>query len=253
MGVRVCDFETTTTEEDCRVWAWAKVDVDTLQETCGTDIEGFMESILNQTQTLYFHNLKFDGNFIVYWLMTHDYQWRSGKDERGKRENLPPRTFTTCISDMGAWYSITIQSPLGDYDTSYRIEIRDSLKIIPLGVEEIPGAYGLADEAKGSIDYKAAREKGHVLTPEEKDYVLSDARIVAKAVAILFKNGQNKLTAASNALHDFKKRFSKKDYERLFPALSAEDDELIRKTYKGGWTFRKSHLPQPRNRGRFRI
>lgn len=244
MSVRVCDFETTTTEEDCRVWAWAKVDVDTLQESCGTDIGSFMESILTQTQTLYFHNLKFDGNFIVYWLMTNGYEWRSGKDERGKREKLPPRTFSTCISDMGAWYSIIIQSPLYDYDVSYRIEIRDSLKIIPLGVEEIPKAYGLEDEAKGSIDYKAAREIGHILTDEEKDYVLSDARIVAKAVGILFKNGQNKLTAASNALHDFKSRFTKKEYDRLFPVISAEDDELIRKTYKGGWTFRKPNIPQ---------
>ena len=51
------------------------------------------------------------------------------------------------------------------------------------------------------------------------------------------ENGQKKLTAASNALNDFKGRFSSKEYKKLFPELNAINDRDIRASYKGGWTY----------------
>src|SRR5437868_12743466 len=69
--VSICaDFETTTLEEDCRVWAWGWVDVDKsddLEEVnVGTQIKGLMDELSEFNSTCYFHNLRFDGHFIIY-------------------------------------------------------------------------------------------------------------------------------------------------------------------------------------------
>lgn len=237
MKTLACDFETTTRKDDCRVWAWASVDIDSEKECIGTSIDSFMEMILGFTGVVYFHNLKFDGNFIVYWLLTHGYKWFAGKDNYGRRERLLPQTFTTCISDMGAWYTVTIQSPMGDYDISNTIEIRDSLKIIPMSIEDIPETFNLEGLKKLEIDYKEDRDIEHKLTEQEKEYVLADVRILAKAIKFMLSNGQKQLTSASNAMHDFKARLGNKEFDRLFPILTPEDDTIIRKTYKGGWTY----------------
>lgn len=237
MNILACDFETTTNREDCRVWAWAAVDIDTMQEEVGIDLPSFMNLILRKPKLIYFHNLKFDGNFILYWLLTNGYEWTSGKDERGRAEPIDPGQFTTLISDMGSWYSITIQAKEDRYGASSKIEIRDSLKIIPTSIDEMPKTFGLQNISKLSIDYKEERQVGHELTDEEREYVLVDARILALALKFMLTNGQKKLTTASNAMHDFKTRFGTKEFNATFPKLRAIDDERIRKTYKGGWTY----------------
>ena len=232
MSILSCDFETTTDPTDCRVWAWSACEIKSLDCIVGTDIDGFMECVTAESNTLYFHNLKFDGNFIVYWLLTNGYQWKNSKDEHGRRYQLAAKEFTTCISDMGAWYTITIAT-----SELKHIEIRDSLKIIPMPVEDIPKTFGFDDIEKGGIDFSIKRERGHVLTEEEELYVRNDSIIVARALTFMLDNGQNKLTAASNALNDYKSRLEKKEFNKLFPPLSEKVDLLVRKTYKGGWTY----------------
>ena len=67
----VGDFETTTQEEDVRVWASCLVDIDSLEVAqLGNDIEGFIEYVEDKNTTVYFHNLKFDGEFILH-LVAH--------------------------------------------------------------------------------------------------------------------------------------------------------------------------------------
>ena len=65
------DFETITNPEDCRVWAWAACNIDNIEEKhYGNDIESFLEWCSNKSDTsIYFHNLKFDGQFIISYLI----------------------------------------------------------------------------------------------------------------------------------------------------------------------------------------
>lgn len=231
MAIYSADFETTTDEKDCRVWAWAYCDIQTSEDIkFGTELNDFMCQLKNNGGIYYFHNLKFDGNFILYWLFKNSYEFNSNS------KKLRPGEFSTLISDMGTWYTITIYMKPLETGIANKVEIRDSLKIIPLGVEEIPKAYGL-DEAKGSIDYNKPREKGYQPTNEEWEYISHDVSIVAKALKFMRDNGQTKLTSASNALHDFKKRYDKKTYKKYFPELNSRADKDIRMTYKGGWTY----------------
>lgn len=225
------DFETTTSEDDCRVWAWGFCDIEYPDEVkIGNNISSFMEFLKDNGGIYYFHNLKFDGNFILFWLFLNGYKWKLNA------KKLEPGEFTTLISEMGTWYSITIRMFPTSTGLSNKVEIRDSLKIIPLPVAEIPKAYGL-EESKLKIDYNEDRPIGHELTEKEILYIKADIIIVAKALKFMFDNGQKKLTAASNALNDFKSRFNKKEYKRLFPKLNRINDKDIRASYKGGWTY----------------
>ena len=96
----VADFETTTTPEDVRVWAVCAVDIDTIETVhIGNNIEGFMQWLSTRNTVCYFHNLKFDGEFILHYLLTHGFKY--GTERK-------PKTFETLITDDGIFYSITV-------------------------------------------------------------------------------------------------------------------------------------------------
>ena len=67
MAIYAADFETTTNPDDCRVWAWCICDIYDIESTIsyGETIETFIEYIGKLHGKIYFHNLKFDGAFIV--------------------------------------------------------------------------------------------------------------------------------------------------------------------------------------------
>lgn len=223
MKYMMYDFETLTTVPT-RVWAWAAVDIIDGDEKTGNSIDSFINYISQWNHRGYFHNLKFDGNFIVYYLLTHNYTHLN-------KEKLEPLTFKTVIGDMGNWFQISIM-----FGNGVKVDIVDSLKVIPLPVENIPKAFGLEIQ-KLSIDYNENREEGHELTNEESKYVLNDVRIVAQALKILIYEGLTKITAPSNAMADIKKRLGK-DHKYFYPALELSVDADCRKAYKGGWSFR---------------
>mgnify|MGYP002524592053 FL=1 len=61
------DFETNVNEQDCRVWAWAVCEIGNTEHFVnGNSIKGFIEWCMNKkyNYTVYFHNLKFDGEYI---------------------------------------------------------------------------------------------------------------------------------------------------------------------------------------------
>ena len=230
VSVYAADFESTTSEDDCRVWAWGITDIANEKSyTYGNSIETFIDYISSLKGTIYFHNLKFDGGFILDHLFRNGYEWTAKRwpDEK---------TFSTLISDMGMWYSIRIRFEDSAAGFHREVEILDSLKVLPMKIEDMPKSFGIECQ-KLEIDYKEDRPKGHILTEEEQAYLKNDVIILARALKFLRENGQNKMTTGANALHSFQKMLGKKDYERMFPALSPVEDADIRKSYKGGFTY----------------
>lgn len=221
------DFETTTDKEDCRVWAWALCEVGNVDNfRYGNCIDSLFEWMQKQDSlTLYFHNLKFDGEFILYWLFHHNFAFVRNRKE------LVDRSFTTLIGDMGQFYSITI---IFDKKNKKRVTIYDSLKILPMSVDQMAKAFGLPIN-KLHIDYDEKREIGHELTQEEIGYIKNDVTIVAMAIGHLFSENLKKMTTGSNAMADYKKIIGKKNFERWFPPPSYDKD--LRQSYKGGFTY----------------
>ena len=228
MNIYTADFETTTDVEDCRVWAFAVCDVNNPNFVVyGNSIEDFLKWVMAASNCqLYFHNLGFDGAFIMDYLEKHGWKWINSYDDVGYH------TYMTLISEMNQLYSITLY-----FTKNLHCKIYDSLKVIPLSVKQMAKAYGL-DEGKGELDYEAYREVGHVLTDEEKDYIRRDVQIVAKVLSEFLHEGLTKMTAGSNALYNYKKMLGgHKNFRYVYPLLDKTQDEFIRKAYRGGFTY----------------
>lgn len=219
------DFETTTNPDDCRIWATGICSIDDKLDFCyGNNIEYFLwHASKHKNATYYFHNLKFDGEFII------NHLFRNGFTYLTNRRYLTPHSFTTLISDKGQFYSMEIM-----LDEGNRIKILDSLKILPFSVDEIAKGFNLPIN-KLEIDYSKEREIGHKLDEQEVDYLRVDVEIMARSLKILFDQGLTQMTQGSNALHDYKKIIGKKNFTRWFPIPTYDFD--IRQSYKGGFTY----------------
>ncbi len=225
------DFETTTDENDCRVWAYAVATIeDEPQITYGNSIEDFFNWIseLDYNPKIYFHNLKFDGEFIINFLLNRGFEWVKTEKEAGEF------TFLTLITGNGLFYKIEVYFNKTSNHKVKKVVFIDSLKLLNFSVEQIAKDFKLPIQ-KLSIDYKEKREMGHILTREEVDYISNDVGIMARALNVMFNRGLKKMTIGSNALNNYKGTQEK--FKNLFPVMSLDLDRDIRKCYRGGWTY----------------
>lgn len=226
------DFETTTTPDDCRVWAWGACEVskNPCEYHMGNDINGFMKWCFEQKNPcLYFHNAKFDTDFIINWLFRNGYEWVEST------KGMIDKQFTTLISDDGKFYTMHICNEI--VPKRNVIEIRDSQKLLNMSVAKIAKTFKLPD-SKLEIDYNEFREVGHELTTEEQEYLKADITIVSKALADLFESGTTRLTIGSNALNKYYEMMGgRKQFRKIFPKLDVIVDKDIRAAYKGGFTY----------------
>jgi len=224
----VADFETITNPSDCRVWAWALCDIELPDNIeYGIDIESFINKVWKLTGDIYFHNLAYDGKFIIDALMRRGWQHMKVQPWELQRGE-----FTTLISKSGKFYQIVIHTQRGF------VSFKDSLKLLPMSVKRVAKAFNLPDdEQKGELDYDEFRPVGHELTNEEIGYIRNDVLIIARALAIEFDKGLNRLTAGSNAFHAYKSQFKESRWNKLFPVVNIDIDDFLRQAYKGGFTY----------------
>lgn len=216
------DFETTTDINDCRVWAWGVINIETQKFNYGNNIDSFFYFIhSNGNSTYYFHNLKFDGEFIIYYFLTHNYKWVNSK-------KLKNNEFSTLINMMNQFYQIKFKY------NNVEIIFLDSLKILPFSVNDVAQAFNLKIR-KLEIDYNMKRDKNHILTKKEIEYLENDCRIMSEALKITFLQGDTKMTAGANALKAYKTYVD--NWKYLFPILNNETHENIKLSYKGGYVY----------------
>ena len=94
--ILTADFETTT-EAPARVWATGLCEIANPENFIyGNSIDWLFDWLIDseESHTIYFHNLRFDGQFILFYLFTHGYEWTDNR-------NLKQGQFKTLISDMG--------------------------------------------------------------------------------------------------------------------------------------------------------
>lgn len=225
------DFETNVDENDCRVWAYALCEIgNTNNFIYGNNIEDFIKWCSNKKENyvLYFHNLKFDGEYIFSYLLQNGYTCIKDKIDR------QDKTFTTLISDTGQFYSIEIFFETSNPKHINKVTIYDSLKILNFSVEKIAKGFNLPIQ-KLDLDYKEIREKNHILTQDEINYIRNDVEIMARALEIMFSEKLTKMTIGSDALSNYKE--INKNFNKYFPKIPYEIDKDIRKSYKGGFTY----------------
>lgn len=248
----VADFETTVYKEQARtdVWAAAFVPFYTEDVVIKGSIEDFMEHVfsLEGNLCIYFHNLKFDGSFILSWLLNNkQFKQATLKDKDGsvltfdKERTMPNNSFKYSISDRGQWYTIHLKQ------NKRIIEFRDSLKLLPFSVKRLGSSFKTKHQ-KLEMEYTGFRYPNCPRTEEEDQYIANDVLVVKEALEIAFEQGHNKLTIGSCCLSEYKTITGKKDYEEMFPNLyEIKIDEqmfgqptagdYILKSYHGGWCY----------------
>lgn len=247
----VADFETTVYQgqEFTEVWASALVELYTEKVEIKNSIDKFMYSIFNSKQNskIFFHNLKFDGTFILDWLKRQKSFKEKvviGEDKERHMEksyNLHHKEYIYQISEKGVYYSITINFK------NYLYIFYDSYKILPFSVESIGKAFNTKHQ-KLSITYEGVRSKNGTITEKEKEYIKNDVLVVKEALEHMFDNGFKKQTIGSDAMHHFKKLYDEDLLNTLFPQVyemeidleiygQSNAGEYVHKSYRGAWTY----------------
>lgn len=222
------DFETTTSEP-AAVWLWGICEIDNPENWFhGESIDEFFEVCKKlKNPVLYFHNLKFDGSFLLHFLLTNGYTWKLDKKVCTEKD------FTTIISDDGKFYGIEVYFWKRG-KKSKKVTFYDSLKLLNMPVAAVAKAFGLKIK-KGSIDYDRHNTPCPV-ADEEIAYLKNDVQIMALALQEMFTKGFTKMTIGSCALNDYQGSVGK-NFKRWFPVLEYEQDSKIRLSYRGGYTF----------------
>lgn len=248
----VADFETTVYKGQANtlVWAAAIVEFNTEAVQIVASIESFMKYIFYLADAndadlmIYFHNLKFDGAFILSYLLSHPgyTQAYDEKKQNFKAANkLNHHEYTYVISRKGQWYRIIISHH------RHTIEIRDSTKLLPFSVKQLGDSFGTKHK-KLSMEYEGYREPEGTITEDEKRYIANDVLVVKEALEIMFSEGNDKLTIGSCCLSQFKSLYDKDLYKQLFPNLFEERipsyrwgkptvGEFIQQAYHGAWCY----------------
>lgn len=264
----VGDFETTVYKGQIRTDVWASACVELFTEkveifhTIKEQFDYFIS--LKTDLVVYYHNLKFDGAFWLYFLMDvlHLQQavfsikdCEKGTDIYPNKDKItsdwyvdfldpkemPPNSFIYSISDMGTWYKIVLK--IG----SHYIEIRDSLKLLPFSVREIGESFKTKHK-KLDMKYTGFRYPGCEITDKEKEYISNDVLVVKEAIEFMFEQGHKKLTIGSCCLSEFMSLVTVTDYREMFPNLyeipidssiygSKTAGDYIHGSYRGGWCY----------------
>ena len=231
-----CDFETSTLswyvkDGFARVWAYAISEIGNPDNFMyGNNIDDFMKwcSSPKHNYTCYFHNMKFDGEYIFYWLLKNGFECI--EDKKDKKD----KTFSCLLSDTGLFYTIEIYFSVKGKKIN-KVTFIDSLKILNFSVEKIAEDFKLPIN-KLELDYDEYREIGHELTEHEIAYIRNDVEIMARALDIMFNEHLDKMTIGSDALSYYKKSLTNSSFNMYYPNIGVKD-ELIRKSYRGGWTY----------------
>lgn len=220
----VADFETTGKKyyQDnghTKVWLWAISDSNSNIVKYGENIESFIETCKELDRAIiYFHNLKFDGSFILNYLLKNNYPIKDKVRVHDKEPGI-----STLITDDGLFYQIKV-----NFGSRRTITFLDSSKLIPLSVKQMAKTFELPI-GKLEIDYE-----DYTINQQVLDYVFNDVKIVAKALKFFKDMDFNKMTIGGNAYAQFFKE--NPQYETIFPKLTREWNEKWRKAYRGGRT-----------------
>lgn len=244
----VADFETTVYEGQTttEVWSAAYAELFTDNVRVLHSVKEFLADIfaMGTSCIIWFHNVRFDGSFIVDYLLRKGWRYNNVKNnEMGSSE------FKCVISEMNKWYSITLKYK------KVIIEIRDSLKLMPFSLDAVGKAFD-TKHRKLDMEYKGYRYAGCPISKEEMQYIINDVLVLKEAMEVMINDGHDKLTIGSCCVKEYKQTIDKRDYDAFFPNLKEIEldacyrwenaDKYIRKAYHGGWCYLKKGMEDKR-------
>ena len=224
------DFETTSFAqyqvEGCtRVYLWKIMGVDNLIDQIGIDMESFINFIISIGDAdIYFHNLSFDGEFILWYLLENGYQY----DDELTRD----KTFKSIIDETGSIYSITIR-----HNAKCTTELKCSYKLFPKSISDIGKLVGI-EKLNETHDYNEIKNYHSIdeLPEEEIKYITNDVRIMVELIKYLQAKGVKGITMSTSAYKNWLKDKYSLCKNQMKKDTNEEIVEIVRKSYRGGIT-----------------
>ena len=243
----VADFETCDSEKVYktdnitgkpvhyqRVWLAGHKNLDTMESSYFTSIDGFMEDILSRKNNTHrevaFHNLKYDGSYIVPWLFKEGYTVAQGKPQPGE--------FSVLVDNRNNWYNLTVQ-----VTKRRKVTFWDMVKLFPMPLQYLPDVYSTPTQKIKEDQEFYTKHRPENYVPDERDmfYFENDLQVPAEVLNkhIDMMGLRFKKTQASQSFYNFEQTFPA--WRWRFNALSTEVDEKIRPAYWGGISYVHSH------------
>ena len=206
------DFETNPPKDDkVNVWLWSIVRASDLTYICGETIEEWYEEVMKLSGIVCFHNLKFDGQFIMDFLI---------------RNNIPFDSVHTIIDgETHIPYRIALKEDL---------YIQDTMRVHTGSLQKMAKAYGISGKS-APADFSIFHEYGQA-SDTDIEYVIQDSRIVAQVLKIdcELNDGFIPLTAAGYAKREYVNWLKKSGLVRtngLGNGMGTKPDELLNQLF----------------------
>lgn len=231
-GEYCCDFETTSKaqyeiEGRTRVYLYKWVSLLTGEGKYGLSLNEFIEDIkLNEDmKKIYFHNLSFDGTFIINFLLENNYKYTE------KVQN--DKEFSCIIDNFGSIYYITLG--LG----KRIIEFMCSYKLTGLSIKDLGKLVGL-DKLNETHDYQELKNYKSIEeirnTNEELQYIDNDVEIQRRGIIECYKMGLRGMTKSSACFKLWRNMSFVKVKGKIGIKYTAEVEHIVNSSYRGGIT-----------------
>lgn len=234
-GEYCCDFETTSLKQYeveglTRVYLYKIVDLKTgKKEHYGINIEDFINYIFSEKDVLkvYFHNLSFDGSFIIYHLITNRWKY---VDELKDPTKVP--TFSAIIDNFNSIYQLTLSKD------DRLITINCSYKLTGLSIKELGKLVGL-DKLNESHDYEEMKNYKSIeeVSKEELSYITNDVEIMRQAIIKCYELGIRGMTKSSACYKLWKHIEWAKIKNEVVTEYTDEIAHIVNSSYRGGITM----------------
>lgn len=188
-------------------------------------IDEMIEYLVSQkerkTHTVYFHNLSWDGEFILWWLINNNFEPQLTKVSK----NYQFRERTDFLGKRGEIYIMY---------KSIKIFFLCTYKIWPFKAAKIGESLGME---KLNIEHNIGRKYDSInQVPEDvKEYVKRDVQIIKQKYIEYSKNYVIKKTASSSSWHNFKQWYKLNNDKSKFKNKYSFDKTSFKKLYTAYW------------------
>lgn len=212
------DFETDKHNDNAEVYLGYIERLDNNDGCLFLNIDNMIDYLVKyqtkKTHTVYFHNLSWDGEFIIWWLINNGYEPQLTKVSKPKQF----RERTDWLGKRGEIY-VNVKG--------CRILFLCSYKMWPIKAEKIGESLGYP---KLKIEHNIGR---HYQTIDELpndviDYVKRDVQIIKNKYIEYSKNYEVKKTASASSWNNFKKWYEQKYTKQRFNIRYAFDKETFK-------------------------
>lgn len=237
-SVWFADFETTTTNtsyfknnDDVRVWLWYIKNIEETKDCMGVNIKDFINYILNlpHQTTIYFHNLFFDGDYILKYLVNH-MRWQI----MNIGDNVIDNTIQVFRRNKTIYY-------INLYTKQKTITLKCSYQILQSSVNALAESVGLKKltEEIGNYDFEPVNNLEDV--PQKyKDYIINDVLIILRS----FNNFRNLIFTIRDdidlldhiTLGGLTREMMKTSENEQFLKNDQTTYEIANKLFRGGFT-----------------